>query len=176
MTRGSFKIACDIVGLRACAGDRYQKFRCGAPGARCPGGSHRRPSAVACSPPREGSAWSTPNASQVSLKRRKASQTFDKLRIGRKKRACTAFLAVCQKLYAFYMLLHFFKNQNDFEKMLMKQWNRNEICEDKISKTEWHTIFATLNLAMRKKWCLRHSLTHTRRSISSIRRAQKNAI
>ena len=44
------------VGLRAYAGDRYQKFCCGAPGARRPGGSHRRPSAVACSPPREGSA------------------------------------------------------------------------------------------------------------------------
>ena len=45
-----------FVGLRAYAGDRYQKFCCGAPGARRPGGSHRRPSAVACSPPREGSA------------------------------------------------------------------------------------------------------------------------
>ena len=110
------KIACDVVGLRACAGDRYQKFRCGAPGARCPGGSHRRPSAVACSPPREGSAWSTPNASQVSLKRMKASQTFDKLRIGRKKRACTTFLAFCQKLYASYLLLHFLKTKKRFRK------------------------------------------------------------
>ena len=107
----SFLVLICFVGLRACAGDRYQKFRCGAPGARCPGGSHRRPSAVACSPPREGSAWSTPNASQVSLKRMKASQTFDKLRIGRKKRACTTFFAFCQKLYASYMLLHFLKTK-----------------------------------------------------------------
>jgi hypothetical protein len=34
-----------IVGLRAYAGDRYQKFCCGARGAPRPGGSHRRPSA-----------------------------------------------------------------------------------------------------------------------------------
>ena len=44
------------VGRRAYAGDRCQKLRCGSPGARRPGGSHRRPSAMACSPPREGSS------------------------------------------------------------------------------------------------------------------------
>ena len=45
-----------------------------------------------------------------------ASQTFDKLRIGRKKRACTAFLAFCQKLYASYLLLHCLKTKKREDK------------------------------------------------------------
>ena len=53
--------------------------------------------------------------------------------------------------------------------------NRNEIDEDKISKTEWRIIFANLNLAMRKKWCLRHSHTHTTFDIIDTSRT-KNAI
>ena len=68
------RISCFVqfVGLRAYAGDRYQKFCCGSRGAPRPGGSHKLPSACGLLTTTRGVCMITPQRQPGKFNQRRA--------------------------------------------------------------------------------------------------------